>query len=74
LELLIKQTEVELVSSRYVKIVIKWKVSKFGEDEIYIDRGHTQSVKWKEEEWAVLKMMYPIARSTEIIEKLLNHT
>jgi len=74
LELLIRQIEVELVSSRYVIIVIRWKVPEFGEDEIYVDRGHTQSVKWVEEELAILKMMYPMSKSSEIMEKLPNHT
>jgi hypothetical protein len=74
LELLIKQIEVELVSSRYVKIVIRWRVSEFGVDEMYVDRGHTQSVKWKDEELAILRMMYPMAKSSEVMEKLPNHT
>jgi hypothetical protein len=74
LELLIKQIEIELVSSRYVKIVIRWKVSEFGENEIYVDRGHTQSVKWKDEELAILRMMYPTTKNSEVMERLPNHT
>jgi hypothetical protein len=72
LELLIKQIEVELVSSRYISLVIEWKVPEFGVEQIVIDREHSTSTTWKEEELSILRTMYPAHARLDILEKLPN--
>lgn len=74
LELLIKQIEVELVSTRFIKVSVDWKVPEWGYDIIILDRKNTQSTKWAEEELVILQEIYATENAQKILESLPSHT
>jgi len=73
LEFLLSKVVVDLISNRFVKVCLIWKMPEWGVDELYLDRGHV-CTRWSDEEIHILEELYPSSDLEQILEALPDRT
>jgi hypothetical protein len=73
LEFLLSKVVVDLISNRFVKICLIWKMPEWGVDELCLDRGRV-GTHWTQKEIHILKELYPSCDLEHILEALPDRT